>query len=235
MKVFIANFGQENHLWPSCLAKATIATFEDEDLWPLRQAHDRDGYIARCIETKQTAAGITPTKQVASRWFNLLDIVSTTEGDLWIHREKDELWWTTSRPGAPEVVTEPAFRPTSLVKNVYVCHKPAAPWSNKSRRGNALVWQGLHARAREFLFTEGTLQELRPKNADYAQALIGGDSLDSWHALGEWKDKAERAKREPVAISTRESARWRGWSRLPTTRSPAPTARSSNVRSNAKK
>ena len=198
LKVFIANFGQENHLWPACRSRPSIATFDDEDLWQLRQAGDRDGYIARCLEAKRTAKGITPTRQVASRWFNLIEIVGATEGDLWIHREKDELWWTTSRTGEPEVVVEPAFKPFGDVQKVYVQHKPADPWSNKSRRGTPLDWNALHPRAREFLFTEGTLQQLSPDNEDYAKALVEGDDLEPWHKLPAWKTKAERAKRGAV-------------------------------------
>lgn len=198
MNVFITNLGQENHLWPACRSRSSIATFEDEDLWPLRQANDRDRYIAHCIETKKTSTGITPTRQVASRWFNLSGIVASTEGDLWIHREKNKLWWTTSRSGAVDVAVEPAFKPTGNVQNVYVQHKPADPWSNKNRRGNRLDWTGLHAKAREFLFTEGTLQQLSPDNEEYARALIDGEDLGAWHALPAWKAKAERAKRGAV-------------------------------------
>jgi len=198
MKVFIANFGQENHLWPACLSGSTIATFEDEDLWPLRRANDRDGYIARCIETKKTAAGITPTRPVASRWFNLSEIVATTEGDLWIHRAKNEIWWTMSRAGAVDVAVQPAFNSVGGVQSVYVQHKPADPWSNKTRSGNRLDWTGLHAKAREFLFTEGTLQQLSQDNAEYAKALIEGDDLGAWHTLPAWKAKADRAKHGAV-------------------------------------
>ena len=199
MKVFIANFGQENHLWPACLARSTIATFDDEDLWPLRQANDRDAYIAQCIETKKTAAGITPTRPVASRWFNLSEIISTSEGDLWIHRAKNELWWTVSRAGGVQVVIEPAFKPAASVAKIYVSHKPADAWASKSRLGNRLDWAGLHAKAREFLFTEGTLQQLSPDNAAYATALIDGEDLGSWHSRSAWKERSARAKREPVS------------------------------------
>src|SRR5436190_2076553 len=111
MRTFIANFGRENYLWPECLARPSVATLEDEDLRPLWVAGDREGYIAQCIGTKKTAAGITPTRSVASRWFNLAQIVSSTEGDLWIHCEKNQLWWTTSRSGEVQISLEPAFKP----------------------------------------------------------------------------------------------------------------------------
>lgn len=46
-EVFIANFGRENYLWPTCLERGTVATLEDEDLRPFSLANDRAGYIVR--------------------------------------------------------------------------------------------------------------------------------------------------------------------------------------------
>lgn len=199
-RVFIANFGQENHLWPSCLDRSTVATFEAEDLRPFWLAGDRDGYIAHCIATKKTARGITPTRPVASRWFNLGHIISDTEGDLWVHREKDELWWTISLSGEVNVSLEPAFKSTRENERIYVLHKPAKPWSNQNRHGNPLSWRALHPKAREFLFTEGTLQQLADGNAAYARALINGDNLNPWYSLPAWNEKAAAAQKNPATI-----------------------------------
>jgi hypothetical protein len=172
MKVFIANFGRENYLWPQCLARSSVATLEGEDVHPLRKAGDREAYIALSMATKITAAGIAPTRPVASRWFNLAGIVEATEGDLWIHREKNELWWTISRPGQPEEVLEPALNASKADHRVFVLHKPADPWTDKTRKGSRLGWPSLHPRAQEFLFTEGTMQQLSEENAAYALALV---------------------------------------------------------------
>jgi len=195
MRVFIANFGLENYLWEECRRRSTIAVIEFEDLWPLRDAGDRDAYISRAIATKITSAGISPTRPVASRWFNLHDIVEATHDDLWIHREKNELWWTISRAERPEVVIQQAHKPAVEGDRVYVIHKPAEPWSNLTRRGNRLEWPALHPRAQDFLFTEGTLQQLASDNAAYAVALINGDDQESWHQQPAWRTKAEVARR----------------------------------------
>jgi hypothetical protein len=204
MKVFIANFGLGNQLWPTCLERSTVATFDDEDLHRLWLAGDRDGYIARCIAAKRTAAGITPTKQVASRWFNLATIISSTENDTWIHREKDELWWTTSKQGGAQVSLEAALQPSQ--PSVCVLHKPVAKWSDKSKKGTRLRWNALHPKAREFLFTEGTLQQLSDDHAAYATALIEGDDLEAWHTLSSWKGKAERAGRGGTTLFSAKQA-----------------------------
>jgi hypothetical protein len=199
-KVFIANFGLENYIWPACLSRSTVATFEDEDLRPFWLAGDRDGYVDLCIKTKKTAAGITPTVPVASRWFNLASIISSTEGDVWIHREKDELWWTISRADNVTASLEPAPKPTKTGQQVWVLHKPTNVWSNRNKKGAALNWRALHPRAREFLFTEGTLQQLRPNNAAYALDLIEGSDLTAWHTDPAWKAKEQSARRSPATI-----------------------------------
>ncbi len=203
-KTFIANFGRENNLWPDCHTRSTVAAYEDEDLRPLWLAGDREGYIARCIATKTTAAGITPTRQVASRWFNIGQIISSTEGDLWIHREKHELWWTFSRSGEVQVALEPAFKREN--EQIYVMRKPTDPWSNKNRIGNPLEWLALHPKARAFLFTEGTVQQLADDHAAYALALINGSDLNSWHSRPDWKAKADTGGNPGTIFNAKERA-----------------------------
>lgn len=209
MKVFIANFGRENYEWPVCHARGTIANMNEASAQAYWEAGDREGYILLRMKGK-TAAGITPTRSVASRWFNLMSIVSQSNGDLWIHREKHQLWWTRSR--SDPAVFEPKIEPVGDRRNVIVCHKPCEPWSDKNRKGNRLDWNGLHPKAREFLFTEGALQQLGDDNAEYAIALIDGADLSPWHSRADWKEKAEktRTKRSFAAIyDPKGRAAWR--------------------------
>ncbi len=200
MRVFIANFGFENYLWPTCRARPSVATLEDEDLRPFSLAGDRDGYVAYCVARKKTRTGITPPSSVASRWFSLSRTIASTEGDVWIHREKSELWWTTSRPGDVGEELKPAFKGATPDLQMYELHKPADPWSNKDKRGSRLLWDAVHAKARAFLFTEGTLQQLADENADYALALIDGRDLAGWHARPVWRAKEESVRRSPAKV-----------------------------------
>lgn len=186
MKIFIANFGRENYEWPACLARGTVATMNDVKVQGLWEAGNREAYMQERIKGK-TAAGITPTRPVASRWFNLMTIISETAGDLWIHRSQTHLWWTISRADPPTY--EPKLEPVGDKRNVIVCHKPCDPWSNENRKRNRLEWSGLHPKAREFLATESTIGQLSEDNADYAKALINGDDLEPWHARASWKAK----------------------------------------------
>lgn len=200
MKTFIANFGRQNQLWPTCLSRSTVATFEDEDLWPLWEAGDKEAYISHCIRHKKTVKGLTPTRSVASRWFNLAHIISSTENDLWIHRQKDELWWTISSSGAVDISIETAFDEVKGNHRIYVLHKPTARWSNQDAKGCPLEWKALHPKAREFLFTEGTINGLSDDYAAYATALVYGQDLNFWHAKPDWKKKADTAGKNPVTI-----------------------------------
>ncbi|RWK41724.1 MAG: hypothetical protein EOR46_15590 [Mesorhizobium sp.] len=197
MKVYIANFGRENYAWPDCQSRNTIATMNPVNAQPFWEANDREGYIQHRLKGK-TAWGFTPTRPVASRWFNLMSIVSETDGDVWIHREKDQLWWTTSQATAPTF--ERLIEPIGERRDVVICHKPCERWSNKNRKGNRLEWNALHSRAQEFLFTESTLQQLKPDNADYALALIDGGDLSAWHTRQDWRAKADIRKKNPAVI-----------------------------------
>lgn len=63
-----------------------------------------------------------------------------------------------------------------------------------------MEWNALHPRAREFLFTEGTLQQLSEDNAAYARALVDGANLQKWHALPAWKAKSDASRRSAATI-----------------------------------
>ena len=190
MKTFIANFGRENYEWPTCLARSTVATMNDIKVQGFWSTGNREAFILDRMKGK-TTAGITPTRPVASRWFNLMTIVSETSGDLWIHRAENLLWWTTSR--AEPATFEPKDEPVGDKRRVIICHKPCDPWSNKNRKGNRLEWNGLHPKAREFLATESTLGQLGEDNAAYAKALIDGDDFEGWHTRSYWKAKQSTA------------------------------------------
>lgn len=192
MRVFIANFGRANWAWPGCLSGSTIAVMDDERLHGFWHAGDREGYIRSAIQHLRLSSGATVTRQVASRWFNLNTMFAETAGDVWIHREKDDLWWTVSRneSGAEALVDDPKPRAGSgKAARVSLFQKPCETWSKENRKGQALRWAHLHPKAREFLFTEGTGQQLSSDNAQYAMALLDGAPLASWHQRPDWRAK----------------------------------------------
>lgn len=197
MKVYIANFGIENQEWPACLERNTIAVMNEVEAHQCWEKGNREDYIRVCLKGK-TAKGLTPTKSVASRWYNLMTIVTQSKGDLWIHRAGDEIWWAVTTDAEPEFIRkQDKFRANP---EVVVCHKPCSPWSSTNKMGNQLFWKGLHARARCFLFTEGTLQQLAPENAQYAVALVNGEDLGDWHVRGDWATVAAQSK-SALAVS----------------------------------
>ena len=187
-RVFIANFGRENYEWPNYLCRSTVATMNAEKTHSFWAAGDREGFIETTLKHEKTARGMVPTLGVASRWFNLMTIIAQTSGDIWIHREKNDLWWTESLPDAPafELGEDPSGKPP---KPVYVCHKPCKPWAKVSLSGSRLEWAALHPKAWDFLSTEATLQQLSPDYAEYALALVHGNDLTPWHERREWREK----------------------------------------------
>jgi hypothetical protein len=200
LKVFIVNFGRENYLWPRCREDSTVATMNAEAVHQFWVNGDRESYIRYCTEKIDTASGIKSTRPVASRWFNLMTIVAQTVDDVWIHREKEQLWWTVSKTGAATITLEDDLRPLRGAPRIFVCHKPCEPWSNLNKHGNRMDWNSLHAKAKDFLFTEGTLQQLGPDNSAYALALIAGDSLDRWHNQALWKARAQSVRTRPTTV-----------------------------------
>lgn len=204
MRVFIANFGQENYEWPVCLKRNTIASMNSVSNHAFWVAGDREGYIENRMNEK-TAKGVVPPRSVASRWFNLMTIVSQTAGDIWIHREGDDLWWTTSRDEPPTYA--PQKEPVGRKRDLIVCHKPCEPWSNRSRTGQPLIWRSLHPKARDFLSTEATLQKLSDDYAAYAIALINGDDLEPWHRQRLWAERNANSATKYSPVHSYEAAK----------------------------
>lgn len=191
MKVYIANFGEQNYAWRECLVRGTIATMNDIDAQPFWIDRDKEGYIDSRMNTR-TAAGNIPTRAVAARWYNLMSIIAESSGDIWIHSDTKDLWWTESLPDEPTF--EELLEPVGRKRSVIVCHKPCKPWSKINEKGNPLPWAGLHPKSKDFLTTEATLQRLSSNYAAYALALIRGEDLEPWHSLREWRDKVEKSK-----------------------------------------
>tara|TARA_R110002051_G_scaffold325722_1_gene430490 strand:- start:1223 stop:2206 length:984 start_codon:yes stop_codon:yes gene_type:complete len=211
MKVFIANVGQSNYLWPECLRRSTVATINNLHVHPFWEARDRKGYIAHAVANLKTARGETPTTPVASRWYGVTDEIANTSGDIWVHRAKDELWWTTSRADPVEIAIMPSASPVRDGPQIYELHKPCDPWTDRNRKGGRLSWNGLHPKAKDFLFTEGTLQQLQPDNAAYTLALIAGDDLSEWHDRPEWKKKIERSSSKASAVKVFDPIEKAAW------------------------
>jgi hypothetical protein len=136
VNVYIANFGRANTSWPNCLKRSTIAVLDGLTVHPYWQRGDRKGYIEEAQRVYKSRVGRPVITPVASRWFNLNDIFRATDGDICIHREKEQLWWTISTwaPVESEIIEDP--RPVGGFETVHIFHKRCQPWSNRSRKGS---------------------------------------------------------------------------------------------------
>lgn len=203
-KVYIANMGEANALWPRAHANGTILTYDNVTLHPFWQAGDRDGYVAKALDQATTARGDRPTKQTAGRWYNLIEELRATEGDIWISRQGPALWWTVSEPGDLVETLTPSTNPARDGPEIWVLEKPCQPWSDRDGEGRQLLWDALHPKARDFLVTEATFQSVQNDRgyADYACALIAGEPLDQWHETPLYKDKAAEARKPGARLFT---------------------------------
>ena len=197
MKVYVANFGEQNYEWETCLAQGTIATMNDVEVQPLWEAGDREGYIINRMR-EVSRAGKPVIRPVASRWYDLMTIITESEGDIWFHSDQSRLWWTTSRPGPIEFYGK--LEPVGRKRDVIVGHKPCDPWSNRTRAGNPLYWDALHPKAKNIFTVQSTLRQMSPENTAFALALIGDKDVSAWHNLKDWKQKAAEAKTKMGAV-----------------------------------
>ncbi len=208
-RVYIANFGEANALWPTAKASSTILTINNVNVHPFWRAGDRQGYIAAAQEENFTARGGRPTKQTAGRWFNLIEELRDTEGDIWISRQGASIWWTVSEPGEMQEELIPSTNPARDGPQVWLLQKPCRPWSDRDANGRPLLWEALHAKARDFLSTEATFQSIANDRgyADYARALVAGEPLGPWHRSKLFRDKeVASSKRAGRTFSAKETA-----------------------------
>lgn len=211
-QVYVANFGEGNALWPKAKANSTIITIDNMSVHPFWQAGDRQGFIDTAVETTLTALGKPPSRPTAGRWYNLVTELQETEGDLWISRQGDAIWWTVSQAGELRQEVQPSNNPGRDGPEIWHIEKPCKPWSDKDQQGRPLRWNALHVKARDFLSTEATFQRIANDRgyADYVRAMVAGQSLDPWHSSALFKEKAAVAKQQGGRIySPKERAAFR--------------------------
>jgi hypothetical protein len=207
--VYIANFGENNSLWPTAKANDVVLTIGFISLHPFWKAEDREGYIVAAMDREKTVLGKPPSRQTAGRWYNLMAEIRDTENDIWISKQGNSLWWTVSLAGDLRETVRPSLNPSRHGPEVWNLEKPCRPWSDADKKGKPLRWDALHPKARDFLATEATLQKIANDRgyADYARALVNGDPLDGWHDKPLFSEKVKNSSRKQGRIfSPREKA-----------------------------
>src|SRR5665213_628252 len=177
MNIYVSLFGAENYAWPRCLQESVIVTVVDDDLFPFWERQDRAGFVDYAIQNKKTRRGNVPNRQTASRWYGLIQNIVGTEGDYWVHRSGDDIWWTISGTEISDYVQE--LGPANTGTHVF--RKSCAPWSNKDMVGRPLRWSSLHPKAKNILSTQSTQIALGDENRDYVLALLRSGNLGNWH------------------------------------------------------
>jgi hypothetical protein len=192
MRVYVANFGAGNWGWKECLSTNSMMVMDDDRVHPFYLRGDREGYIRESQKLLVSATGGRVIPAVASRWYGLHDTFRETDGDLWIHRDGDDLWWTHSRDTPLRSDTRLDPQPTHGSISICVDLKEVSGWKNTTERGNRLRWPELHIRARNFLTNRATFHPVLGENAAYIKALIQGDDPSPWHNSQAWVGRYDR-------------------------------------------
>lgn len=196
-RIYIANFGEANALWPTAKANNTVLTIDNVDVRPFWKSGDRDAYIHAAPEATFTARGVRPTKQTVGHWYNLIEELQASKGDIWISRQGASIWWTVSQPDEKREELIASTNPTRNGAQLWLLQKRCLPWKGRDEQGRSLLWEALHPKAHDFLSTEATFQAIANDRGytDYARALIAGESLDHWHFRKAFRDKAETSSK----------------------------------------
>jgi hypothetical protein len=160
-KVYLANFGVGNSEWEKCRERGTIAIMLEVGVLPFYQHKDREGFTKWALENN-----VKSTKGKATEWYNNIEKVVNTSGDVWLHRVGNELWWTVSTSEVPDFYQLPDDPSRLPELQLYVYHKPCQPWSKLL----------LKSPVPKFLWTLRTLHQLSADNAAYICGLIKGDN-----------------------------------------------------------
>lgn len=187
MDFYIANLGEQNAYWPICRSEGVLTLETSAKLLDYWKSNDRTGWLSWATKNERMVNSQIATPAVASRWFNLVTIFHETIGDIWIHRDGNYLFWTTSIPGqiSEIAIDDPSGNPRPYL----LLKRPTQPWTNKARDGRDLLWRSIHPKAHHFLQTEATYQRIANdrRYRDYTSSLLNGPSLEELHDQQEWR------------------------------------------------
>ncbi|NGO51111.1 hypothetical protein [Allomesorhizobium camelthorni] len=185
-EIFISMTGDRNELWAECLQRNLVALGFDRPYFEAWHAGDYEGYLA--LERAAASAGSLDgdIKARATLWFNRATRLTESEGDVWLHRDGNNLYWAETTADAP--VFEPYDDQVMIAK-------PVGGWLRRNRKTVALTWNSIHPKAKDYLVTQQAI--FRVANEDmkaYLRALIDGSGLDEWHTRPDWRERLGEGK-----------------------------------------
>jgi len=179
-EIYVIMTGNDNQLWPRCMEQSLVAMGFDTPYFETWHAKDYDAYLA--LQHKDAKAG-TPQADIkaqATLWFNRATKLSESVGDLWLHREGADLYWAETTDAGP------VFDPIS--DSEVMIAKPVTKWSKRNRKTQALGWDSIHPKARNYIVAQQAMFHIANADIqDYFRALVEGAPLDPWHNRSDWK------------------------------------------------
>lgn len=200
-KIYVIMTGNENSLWSRCLSESLVALEFGKTYFDPWRAEDYDSYLE---VTKADAAKDDSEADVKGRatlWFNRGNDLTRSEGDFWLHRDKnsDSLYW------AQTTSADPVFDHSD--PDSVMLAKPVTKWSRHDKKKKPLSWKTIHPVAKDYISSMAAMFSVA--NADmkgYVQALIDGGDLTPWHSRPKWEERlgAHKGKTLGSSVSLHE-------------------------------
>lgn len=191
MKVFRINFGRDNYLWPDCRASRRLMMYDDVQVFEARK--ERNFELARSLIDARVRRRPNYSNGVVTRYLNQFSEFESSAGDLWVHIDKEYLWWCVSEPGFAEgdhfEVREPSGEIFEAVK---LWKQTKDGWSNKDQRGRELKAHAIHPTLSGTIIQMGTLSGVRGEIEEAINALVEGKTLERFYGLPRWVQDAKK-------------------------------------------
>lgn len=197
--IYVIMTGNENNLWSRCLKDDVVALEFGAAYYDAWRTGDYDAYlaVARAIAGQDETE--TEIKGRATLWFNRGNDLTSSEGDLFFHRDRqtDRLYWAETTAAAP-VFEQYADDRVMLAK-------PVTKWLHHDRQQKPLTWSSIHPIAKNYLASQAAM--FKVGNADmqaYLRVMVDGNDLSPWHARQHWKERLGENKALGASVSLHE-------------------------------
>ncbi|VVT31153.1 conserved hypothetical protein [Rhizobium sp. EC-SD404] len=187
-QIYVIMTGNDNELWPRCLKENLVALGFDKPYFDAWSANDYNAYLDLERATAKPGDTEGDIKGRATLWMNRGTDLTSSMGDLWLHRDKgkDSLYW------AETTGADPVFHP---YEDRVMLAKPVTKWSRHDRNGKPLSWRTIHPVAKDYIVSMAAMFSVANEDMKvYLRAVVDGDDLSHWHSRAKWKTRLGEQK-----------------------------------------
>ncbi|BCW89561.1 hypothetical protein sos41_27270 [Alphaproteobacteria bacterium SO-S41] len=200
MKIYRANFGENNKYWPQCVRNGEIIYYSEIECWRAYLAEDESAARSALSATVSARVNRKPKsdaalKRLVSTYYNQLKTFAETSGDIWLHHDTKDLWWCKSIGGVKELgVFEPQHRDGDRFQAMLLSHDTENGWS---RLQSQLYAQQI-SDARNVLVRQPAVETINPPLDDVILKAIAESGEARNERKDGWDASIDRALRNAV-------------------------------------